>query len=69
MERPPLSMEELVDHWTMLSGEAELVNAKQESMRLAFAPLLKYCTQHGRFPRSRDGGRRPQAAGARRAPA
>jgi hypothetical protein len=62
-------MDELVDHWTVLSGEAGLVNAKQESTRLAFALLLKYYTQHGRFPRGRDGGRRPRAAGARRAPA
>jgi hypothetical protein len=53
MERPPLSMDELVDHWTVLSDEAGLVNAKQESTRLAFALLLKFYTQHGRFPRGR----------------
>ena len=50
MERPPLSMDELVDHWTVLSDEAGLVNAKQKSTRLAFALLLKFYMQHGRFP-------------------
>ncbi|MEV5893769.1 Tn3 family transposase [Nonomuraea fuscirosea] len=53
MERPPLSMDELVDQWTVLSDEAGLVNVKQESTRLAFALLLKFYTQHGRFPRGR----------------
>jgi hypothetical protein len=44
---------ELVDHWTVLTDEAGLVNAKQESTRLAFTLLLKFYTQHGRFPRGR----------------
>ena len=46
-------MDELVDHWTVLSDEAGLVNVKQENTRLAFALLLKFYTQHGRFPRGR----------------
>lgn len=53
MERPPLGMDELIEHWTVLSDEIGLVNAKQEGTRLAFALLLKYFTQHGRFPRGR----------------
>ncbi|MGP3965770.1 Tn3 family transposase [Nonomuraea sp. 3N208] len=47
-------MDELVDHWTVLSDEADLVNAKHENTRLPFALLLKYYTQHGRFPRGRS---------------
>ncbi|MFG1709866.1 DUF4158 domain-containing protein [Nonomuraea sp. M3C6] len=46
-------MDELIDHWTVLSDEVGLVSAKQEGTRLAFALLLKYFTQHGRFPRGR----------------
>ncbi|MEV7013674.1 hypothetical protein [Streptosporangium sp. NPDC051022] len=46
-------MDEPVGHWTVLSDEAGLVNAKQESTRLAFAPLPKFHTQHGRFQRRR----------------
>ncbi|MFB9682048.1 Tn3 family transposase [Streptosporangium vulgare] len=46
-------MDELVEHWTVLNDEAGLVNAKQENTRLAFALLLKFYTQHGRFPRGR----------------
>ncbi|GAA5085106.1 hypothetical protein GCM10023259_096930 [Thermocatellispora tengchongensis] len=53
MERPPLGMDELIEHWTVLSDEVGLVSAKQEGTRLAFALLLKYFTQHGRFPRGR----------------
>lgn len=53
MERPPLGMDELIEHWTVLSDEIELVSAKQQGTRLAFALLLKYFTQHGRFPRGR----------------
>ncbi|MEU1728304.1 DUF4158 domain-containing protein [Nonomuraea sp. NPDC005692] len=46
--------EGLVDHWTVLSDEADLVNAKHENTRLPFALLLKYYTQHGRLPRGRS---------------
>ncbi|MFD0662208.1 DUF4158 domain-containing protein [Thermocatellispora tengchongensis] len=46
-------MDELIEHWTVLSDEVGLVSAKQEGTRLAFALLLKYFTQHGRFPRGR----------------
>ncbi|MET8159274.1 DUF4158 domain-containing protein [Sphaerisporangium sp. NPDC005289] len=46
-------MDELVEHWTVLSDEVGLVGAKHESTRLGFALLLKYYTQYGRFPRCR----------------
>ncbi|MFI7134182.1 hypothetical protein ACIBQ1_51550 [Nonomuraea sp. NPDC050153] len=46
-------MDELIERWTVLSDEVGLVGAKQEGTRLAFALLLKYFTQHGRFPRGR----------------
>ncbi|MER6580440.1 hypothetical protein [Nonomuraea sp. NPDC001023] len=49
-------MAELIEHWTVLGDEIGLVSAKQEGTRLAFALLLKYFTQHGRFPRGRAGG-------------
>ncbi|MFB9207455.1 hypothetical protein ACFFV7_40150 [Nonomuraea spiralis] len=45
MERPPLGMDELIEHWTVLSDEVGLVSAKQEGTRLAFALLLKYFTE------------------------
>ncbi|MFC4117370.1 hypothetical protein [Nonomuraea zeae] len=41
MERPPLGKDELIEHWTVLTDEVDLVNAKQEGTRLAFALLLK----------------------------
>ncbi|WP_051760239.1 DUF4158 domain-containing protein [Herbidospora cretacea] len=46
-------MDELVEHWTVLSDGADMVAAKQEDTRLGFALLLKYYTQHGRIPRGR----------------
>ncbi|WP_424534300.1 hypothetical protein ACOZ38_28850 [Sphaerisporangium viridialbum] len=55
MERPPLGMDELVDHWTVLSDEAGLVSAKQEDTRLAFALLVKYFTQRLREPAKAPG--------------
>ncbi|MFI6175601.1 DUF4158 domain-containing protein [Nonomuraea sp. NPDC051191] len=46
-------MDELIEHWTVLGDEIGLVSAKQEGTRPAFALLLKYFTEHGRFPRGR----------------
>ncbi|MFB6713814.1 MULTISPECIES: DUF4158 domain-containing protein [unclassified Streptomyces] len=46
-------MDELVEHWTVLDDEAELVAGKRGATRSGFALLLKYCTRHGRFPRGR----------------
>jgi hypothetical protein len=46
-------MDELVEHWTVLDDELELVAGKRGATRLGFALLLKYYTRHGRFPRGR----------------
>ncbi len=46
-------MDELVEHWTVLDDELELVAGKRGATRLGFALLLKHYTQHGRFPRGR----------------
>lgn len=53
MSRQPVGMDELVEHWTVLDDELELVAGKRGGTRLAFALLLKYYTRHGRFPRGR----------------
>jgi len=54
MGREPLHIDELIDGWTLLAEERELVAGKQAANRLAFALLLKFFTQHGRFPRGRS---------------
>ena len=53
MGRQPVGMDELVEHWTVLDDEAELVAGKRGPTRLGFALLLKYYTRHGRFPHGR----------------
>jgi hypothetical protein len=51
--RPSLSLGELIEHWTLVGQEIDLVSAKQRDTRLTFALLLKFYGRHGRFPRSR----------------
>jgi TnpA family transposase len=51
--RPPLSLGELIEHWTLVGKEIDLVSAKHLDTRLAFALLLKFYSRHGRFPRLR----------------
>jgi hypothetical protein len=46
-------MDELVEHWTVLDDELELVAGKRGGTRLGFVLLLKYYTRQGRFPRGR----------------
>nr|WP_043175317.1 Tn3 family transposase [Streptomyces sp. NRRL B-24484] len=46
-------MDELVEYWTVLDDEADLVAGKRGGTRLGFALLLKFYTRHGRFPRGR----------------
>jgi hypothetical protein len=53
--RPPLSLGELIEHWTLVGQETDLVSAKHLDTRLTFALLLKFYGRHGRFPRSRVG--------------
>jgi len=53
MERPPVGMDELVEHWTVLRGERNLIETKHSATRLGFALVLKFYTRYGRFPRGR----------------
>jgi hypothetical protein len=46
----PLELDELVEHWTLLDGDRELVAGKRGASRLAFALMLKFYARHGRFP-------------------
>lgn len=53
MSRSPLDIEDLVEHWTLLPDELDLVEHLHEPSRLLFAMGLKFYTRHGRFPRGR----------------
>jgi hypothetical protein len=55
MDRMPLGLDELVDHWTVLDDERNLIAGKRGPTRLGFTLLLKFYTQHGRFPSGRSG--------------
>jgi hypothetical protein len=48
-----LDLDELVEHWTLLDDERELISGKRGPTRLGFALLLKFYTGTGRFPRGR----------------
>jgi hypothetical protein len=45
-----VELDELVEHWTLLDGDRELVAGKRGATRLGFALLLKFYIRHGRFP-------------------
>ena len=49
-----LGLDELVERWTVLAEERDLVAGKRGATKLGFALLLKFFTQHGRFPRGRS---------------
>jgi hypothetical protein len=49
-----LELDELVEHWTLLDDERELIAGKRGPTRLDFAVLLKFYTRLGRFPRGRS---------------
>jgi hypothetical protein len=51
MTTEPLDLDELVEHWTLLDGDHELVAGKRGTSRLAFALMLKFYARHGRFAR------------------
>ncbi|WP_372491010.1 DUF4158 domain-containing protein [Actinomadura terrae] len=53
MGRQPVGMDELVEHWTVLDDELNLVAGKRGGARLGLTLLLKYYTRYGRFPRGR----------------
>jgi hypothetical protein len=44
------SEEDLVEHWTLDSGDRALLGNKTGATRLGFAVLLKFFRQEGRFP-------------------
>jgi hypothetical protein len=46
-----VDLDELVEHWTLLTDERELVAGKRGPTRLGFAMLLKFYARAGRFPR------------------
>lgn len=52
--------DELIDCWTLVGGELELVAGKRGATRLGFALLLRFYIERGRFPRGR--GELPDAA-------
>jgi TnpA family transposase len=49
-----LQLDELVEYWTVLRDELELIAGKRGPTKLGFALLLKFYTRHGRFPRGRS---------------
>jgi len=63
MERPPAGMDELVEHWTVLATERDLISGKRGATRLGFALVLKFYTRCGRFPAR--AGRSPPTTGRR----
>jgi len=54
MDRMPLGLDELVEHWTVLEYERKLIAGKHGPTRLGFAVLLKFFTQRGRLPSGRS---------------
>jgi hypothetical protein len=54
MAQPAVGMAELVERWTLVGDEHDLVSGKRGATRLGFALLLKFYTAYGRFPRGRS---------------
>lgn len=48
-----MDLDELVEFWTLLDDEQDLVASKRGATRLGFALVLKFYVRHGRFPRGR----------------
>jgi hypothetical protein len=52
--RLPENFPDLVEHWTLLPTESDLLAGKHDGpTKLAFALLLKFYSRYGRFPRGR----------------
>jgi hypothetical protein len=49
----PMDLDELVEHWTLLEDERQLVAGKRGATRLGFALVLKFYARASRFPRGR----------------
>jgi len=54
MEQVPVDLGELVEFWTLLDEDRELLVGKRGVPALGFALLLKFYSRHGRFPRGRS---------------
>ena len=50
----PVDLDRLVDEWTLLDGERELVAGKQGTTRIGFALHLRFYGRRGRFANGRD---------------
>lgn len=48
-----VDQDELIDAWTLVGNEPELIGGKRGPTRLGFAILLRFYTERGRFPRGR----------------
>ena len=48
-----LDQDELIDRWTLVGDELNLVAGKRGATKLGFALLLRVYTERGRFPRGR----------------
>lgn len=49
-----LDQDELIDRWTLVGKEPELVAAKRGAAKIGFALMLRFYTENGRFPRGRS---------------
>ena len=54
MEAAAVDMDELIDFWTLLDEDRQLLVGKRAANALGFALLLKFYSRHGRFPRRRS---------------
>jgi hypothetical protein len=55
-----LEQDELIDYWTLVGDELDLVAGKRGATKLGFALLLRFYAERGRFPRG--AGEIPDAA-------
>ncbi|MEV5711465.1 DUF4158 domain-containing protein, partial [Actinoallomurus sp. NPDC052274] len=46
--------DELIEHWTLIGDELDLLAGRTGPSKLALALWLKFFTQHGRFPEGRS---------------
>ncbi|WP_329416167.1 DUF4158 domain-containing protein [Nocardia vinacea] len=48
-----LDQDELIDRWTLLGKEPDMVATKRGAAKLGFGLMLRFYTERGRFPRGR----------------
>jgi hypothetical protein len=49
-----IDQDELIDCWTLVGDESELVAGKRRATKLGFSLLLRFYTEWGRFPHGRS---------------